>query len=270
MKIQITHIDTACILLEINGYRILTDPTLDKAGQLYHHGFGSFSRKTDNPAISASELPEIDLILLSHHQHKDNFDHQGKAFTRTVDKVISTRPASKAMPGVIGLDDWENFSINTPKLTNLKITATPAQHHPSWVPEFLSGKVIGFLITFDEQKNGAIYISGDTVYFPRIDEIGERYKIDVGIFHVGSVQFRYLTGFGRYTMNSKDLIKAVDVLNPASIVPIHHRGWTHFKETETTLKGVIRRNDDILKRTVFLTSGVPVEIGSTKAAHRQL
>ena len=44
MKVNITHIDTACILLEINGYRILTDPTLDSAGKLYHHGFGSISR----------------------------------------------------------------------------------------------------------------------------------------------------------------------------------------------------------------------------------
>jgi len=52
MKISITHIDTACILLDINGYKILTDPTLDNAGKLYYHGSGTFSRKTENPAIS--------------------------------------------------------------------------------------------------------------------------------------------------------------------------------------------------------------------------
>ena len=45
MTINITHIDTACILLELNGYTILTDPTLDKAGKLYYHGSGTFSRR---------------------------------------------------------------------------------------------------------------------------------------------------------------------------------------------------------------------------------
>jgi L-ascorbate metabolism protein UlaG (beta-lactamase superfamily) len=30
MKVTITHIDTACVLININGFKILTDPTLDK------------------------------------------------------------------------------------------------------------------------------------------------------------------------------------------------------------------------------------------------
>jgi L-ascorbate metabolism protein UlaG (beta-lactamase superfamily) len=197
---------------------------------------------------------------LSHHQHKDNFDDNGKAFALTVPTIISTRQASKALPGVIGLENWESYNIETPKLTNLKITATPAQHHPWWLPEFLSGKVIGFIIAFEEQKNGVIYISGDTVYFKGIDEVARRFTIDIGIFHVGSVQFRYLTGFGQYTMDSKDLLKAVKVLNPNSIIPIHYKGWTHFKEKETTLKKVMATNDAVNRKAIFLTSGVQATI----------
>ena len=260
MKINVTHIDTACILLEINGYRILTDPTLDHAGQLYHHGFGAFSRKTESPALSAAELPPIDLILLSHHQHKDNFDHNGKAFALTVSKIISTKQASKAIPGIIGLDDWESCEVATPKLTHLTITATPAQHRPWWVPELLSGKVIGFVIAFDEQEDGVIYISGDTVYFKGIEAVARKFKIDIGIFHMGAVQFRYLTGFGHYTLDSKGLMKAVQVLNPNRIIPIHHKGWSHFKEKETTLKKVMATHDAVNNRTLFLTSGVSTVI----------
>ncbi|WP_169749158.1 hypothetical protein [Flavihumibacter petaseus] len=44
--ITFTHIDTACVLLTIDGFTILTDPTLDAAGHWYHHGIGAFSRKT--------------------------------------------------------------------------------------------------------------------------------------------------------------------------------------------------------------------------------
>ncbi len=260
MKINITHIDTACVLLEINGYRILTDPALDNAGGLYHHGFGAMSRKTENPAIPKRELNNIDLVLLSHHQHKDNFDNKGRELALTVSKIISTKQASKEITGVMGLDDWETCEVETDKCLNLKVTATPAQHHPWWLPEFFSGKVIGFIIEFDGQENGAIYISGDTVYFNGIDEIAKRYKIDLGIFHVGSVQFRYLSGFGHYTMDSNDLLKSVKVLNPKKIIPIHYKGWTHFKENEKPLKQILTTNELTKDRTIFLTSGKQIEL----------
>src|SRR5688572_4875890 len=106
MKVIITHIDTACILLEINGYRILTDPTLDRAGKLYHHGYGAFSRKLGTPALESADLTNIDLVLLSHHQHKDNFDTKGKEFALKIPNIISTVPASKTMNNVIGLNNW--------------------------------------------------------------------------------------------------------------------------------------------------------------------
>lgn len=260
MNISVTHIDTACILLEIGGYRILTDPTLDAAGHLYHHGFGAVSRKLDNPALQLKDLSHIDLILLSHHQHKDNFDTNGKTFTAKVAHVLSTKNAARAINGITGLKEWQTQYISTPKLKNLRITATPAQHRPGWIPEFISGKVIGFIIEFDGQENGVIYISGDTVYFKGIDEVGRRYKIDVGIFHVGAVQFRYLSGFGEYTMDSAGLIKAVNVLNPNKVIPIHSRGWSHFKEKESTLKEALMGNAITRDRTVFLRSGERTDI----------
>lgn len=206
--------------------------------------------------MDAIDLSDVDLILLSHHQHKDNFDVNGRKLTERISRVISTKSASHELPGTIGLDDWQSCLIYTDKVSHLKITATPAQHRPWWVPEFLSGKVIGFIIEFDGQEDGVIYISGDTVFFSGIKKIAKRFKIDIGIFHVGAVQFRYLTGFGRYTMDSQDLIKAIKILNPNKIVPIHHKGWTHFKENESILRRVVGANDQASGKTIFLDSGV--------------
>jgi L-ascorbate metabolism protein UlaG (beta-lactamase superfamily) len=259
-SVTITHIDTACILIDINGYRILTDPTLDKAGQWYYHGAGSFSKKTESPAIAAEQLPPIDLVLLSHHQHKDNFDNNGKAFAMKVPVILSTKTASAEVSGITGLSNWQSFSVFDRRIGELKITATPAQHHPWWLPEFFSGEVIGFVIELSDPAKTVIYISGDTVYFNGIREIAKRFKVDVGIFHVGSVEFRYLTGFGRYTMNSRDLVKAVDTLDPKIIIPIHHKGWSHFKEKETALKNKIAVFPQIATRINYLISGEPFSI----------
>lgn len=255
--LTITHIDTACMLIDINGYRILTDPTLDRAGKLYYHGAGAFSRKTGDPALPLTALPEVDLVLLSHHHHKDNFDTNGKRFASTVPLILSTKPAARAIKGITGLDDWEAYSIQTAKVPGLKITATPAQHHPWWVPEVLAGKVIGFIIEFDQLQSGVIYISGDTVYFNGIDEVAKRFTIGTAIFHVGSVQFRYITGFGQYTMNARGLLRSVHVLNPAKVIPIHYKGWSHFKESESTLRRVLARDPFVNEKVTFLKPGIP-------------
>lgn len=66
----------------------MTDPTLDNAGKLYHHGYGTFSRKLSTPALHANDLKNIDLVLLSHHQHKDNFDNKGQAFASTIYMLV--------------------------------------------------------------------------------------------------------------------------------------------------------------------------------------
>jgi L-ascorbate metabolism protein UlaG (beta-lactamase superfamily) len=86
------------------------------------------------------------------------------------------------------------------------------------------------------------------------------FRIGIGIFHVGSVEIRYLTGFGRYTMNCADLLRAAEVLNPEKIIPIHYRGWSHFKEKENTLRSKIAANKHVSGKTVFLTPGVKTDI----------
>jgi L-ascorbate metabolism protein UlaG (beta-lactamase superfamily) len=258
MQTRVTHIDTACVLLEINGFKILTDPTLDCAGGLYYHGFGAFSRKTDDPVFRMEDLMDVDLVLLSHHQHKDNFDGNGQRLSRRVSTVLSTKKASEEIPDIVGLEVWDRYRVPTEKLTNLTITATPAQHRPSWIPEFVSGSVIGFVIEYEEQENGAIYISGDTVYFRGIEEIARFFTVDIGIFHVGRVQFRYLTGWGNYTMNGKELIRAIKTIDPKRAIPVHYRGWSHFKESEGDLKRMLATDLVVSKKTVFLTPGVGV------------
>ncbi|RYG18170.1 MAG: MBL fold metallo-hydrolase [Chitinophagaceae bacterium] len=254
MDIVVTHIDTACVLIEINGYRILTDPTLDQPGAWYHHGFGAFSKKTAGPAVAT--LDKIDLVLLSHHQHKDNLDTKGRAILAQVPLVISTKTAARAIPGVMGLYAWDSLAISTAKIPGLRITATPAQHRPWWLPEFISGKVIGFIIEFEGQHNGVIYISGDTVYFNGLAEVSRRFKIDIGLFHVGDVQFRYLTGCGSYTMDGNSLLKAVQLMQPNVVIPIHHFGWSHFKQKPIALEELLLSANETKDKVILLSPGI--------------
>ena len=49
--VRITHIGGPTTLIEVNGWRILTDPTFDPPGRRYTFGWGSASRKVSGPAI---------------------------------------------------------------------------------------------------------------------------------------------------------------------------------------------------------------------------
>jgi L-ascorbate metabolism protein UlaG (beta-lactamase superfamily) len=70
MSLSITLIGGPTALIEIDGFRLLTDPTFDQPGayQLPHVKL----EKLTGPAMSARDVGAIDAVLLSHDQHSDN------------------------------------------------------------------------------------------------------------------------------------------------------------------------------------------------------
>ena len=75
---RITLIGGPTALIEIAGFRLLTDPTFDAPGdyQLPHVKL----TKTASPAVGAEAVGAVDAVLLSHDQHSDNLDHSGRDF----------------------------------------------------------------------------------------------------------------------------------------------------------------------------------------------
>ncbi|MEQ8352079.1 MAG: MBL fold metallo-hydrolase [Leptospiraceae bacterium] len=257
MKVTITHIDTACCLIEADGFRILTDPVFDPPGKIYHHGWGAFSRKTSTPAMEPESLGSLDLILLSHHQHKDNLDNTGIQVLGRASRIYSTRAAAATLDNCTGLAPFETIEHSGPQ-GNVQITGTPCRHHPALVPGFLSGPVTGFLLKWPVTKK-YLYISGDTVFFSPLKKIAQDFSVGLALLHVGRASFPYLTGWGKYTMDSADYIKMVQLLNPDAAVPIHNGGWTHFKENSITLSEAIEHYPDVKTVTTIPGPGIPRE-----------
>ena len=264
MKVSITHIDTACILININGFKILTDPTLNnKDGWLpqYVSSPLAFSKKYIDPAISAEEIGKVDLVLLSHDHHSDNLDKNGRAFIKTAPIVLSTKDAVKRLKNsnTVGLDNWEEYFINDQRVKGMKITAIPAQHTNIKRLDSAMGKVLGFTIEWKDQKNGCIYISGDTVLFEGIYELAKRKKVDTAILHLGSGAFPYLKKNLRVTMNGEEAIKVSSLLKANNVIPIHYEGWWHFKQSAKSLKNEILNSNEN-EKFIWLKSGIETEI----------
>lgn len=264
MKVTITHIDMACVLININGFKILTDPTLDKKDGFFPQYVSkplAFSKKYCDPALSNDEIGKVDLVLLSHDHHSDNLDRNGRAFIKTVNTVLSTTDAVKRLKNsnTIGLDNWQEYVVATEKVPQLKITAIPAQHTNIKRLDKVMGKVIGFTIEWEGQKNGCLYISGDTVLFEGIYELKRRKKVDIAILHLGAGAFPYLKKNLRVTMNGEEAIKTTKLLNPNSVIPIHYEGWWHFKQSAKSLKNEIEKSED-KDKFLWLISGIETEL----------
>jgi L-ascorbate metabolism protein UlaG (beta-lactamase superfamily) len=257
MNFRLTHISTATLLLEIGSLRLLTDPVFDPAGGHYFFGYGTHSIKLTEPAIRPENLGKIDAVLLSHDHHEDNLDRAGRALLPLAKQVITTSAGAKRLGGnTIGLKAWQSTTIGS-EGTEIKITASPA-HHGTLGSHIIVGETTGLILQWTGQQHGALYISGDTVWFNGLREIGQRFKIGTAILHIGGARFPS-TMLVRFTLNAKEAIKVIRALNPRTAIPIHYEGWKHFKETGATAREVFEASD-VKEKVRWLPLGKSTEI----------
>ncbi len=216
--------------IEIDGFRLVTDPTFDAPGdyRLPH----TMLTKTAGPALDAAAVGRVDAVLLSHDQHADNLDTAGRAFLAGAPRVLTTVAGAKRLGGTTeGLAPWDETVLARDGRT-LRITATPARHGPAGIEPF-SGDVIGFVITAPDGSSWPIYVTGDTVWYDRVAEVARRFRAGVVLLFAGAAQTR---GPFHLTMDTNDAIEAAHAFADATIVPVHHDGWAHFTQHREDLE----------------------------------
>ena len=256
---RVTHIGGPTALIEIGGWRLLTDPTFDEPGRRYSFGWGTSSRKVAGPAIPSSALGPIDAVLLTHDHHDDNLDDAGRALLPAAGVVVTTTPGAKRLGGgAIGLAPWETTRLEAPDKSVIEITATPCRHGPP-LSHPLVGDVIGFALSWD--GNG-VWISGDTVLYDGVRAVAERLEIATMLVHLGGVRFP-VTGPLRYTMTARDAIELCRLIRPRVVIPIHYEGWSHFKEGRNAIERELDTAPEELRRRFrWLPIGEAVDLAA--------
>jgi L-ascorbate metabolism protein UlaG (beta-lactamase superfamily) len=227
--VQITHIGGPTVLLEIGGWRLLTDPTFDDAGGSYRFGWGTGSKKLAGPAIAAGRVGPLDVVLLSHDQHDDNLDTAGREVMDTAGAVVTTTAGAKRLGGgAIGLAPYETTTLEHPDRPAITVTATPCRHGPP-LSRPIVGEVTGFALAWEGQRHGVLWISGDTVLYEGVKGVAERLEVGTAIIHLGGVRFP-VSGPLRYTMTGTEAVELCGLLKPTTVIPVHYEGWKHFRE----------------------------------------
>ncbi|MBE2269882.1 MAG: MBL fold metallo-hydrolase [Anaerolinea sp.] len=258
MDVRLTHVGAATLILDIGSLRFLTDPVFDPAGGRYSFGWGTGSRKLTAPAVPPEAVGHIDAVLLSHDQHQDNLDTAGRELLRSADRTLTTPIGARRLGGTAeGLRTWERATLVTADGVTITITATPAQHGTPGI-HLLSGATTGFMLEWAGQRHGALYISGDTLWFKGIAEVGQRFKVGTAITHLGKASFP-ITGPAQFTMNAAGGVKLVQALQPRTVIPVHYEGWAHFREPQAEI-GRAFTAAGLADRLLWLTPGVAQQV----------
>lgn len=253
MGCRLTHLGGPTVLVEIDGWRILTDPTFDPPGRRYGFGLGTSSTKTAGPALSPEEVGPVDVVLLSHDHHADNLDDRGRELLPTAGTVVTTLAGARrlAAPNVHGLATGRTITLDGGDRPSLTVQATPCRHGPP-LSRPIVGQVIGFALTLGGSSRVALWMTGDTVLHRPVRRVAEWLDVDVLLLHLGSVQFP-ITGPLRYSMNSADAVQMVRRTQPRVVVPVHYEGWSHFREPEEQARA-------LLPDATWLRPGVPADV----------
>jgi L-ascorbate metabolism protein UlaG (beta-lactamase superfamily) len=263
---RLTHIGGPTVLLELAGWRILTDPTFDPPGRKYGFGWGTSSRKTVGPAVPATDIGPVDLALLSHDHHADNLDDLGRQVLGTAGALVTTVPAARrlASPATDGLRPWQTTRLHAADKPTLTVTATPCRHGPP-LSRPVAGSVVGFALQI-EGHPGAVWMTGDTVLYRGVREVPRRFEVDTILVHTGRVRFP-ITGPLTYSMGGAEAIELALIARPRLVVPVHYDGWSHFSEQRSRLQAVLgTAPDSVRERLVWLEPGQPAELADPPQA----
>jgi L-ascorbate metabolism protein UlaG (beta-lactamase superfamily) len=218
--LTLTLIGGPTLLIEVNGVRLLTDPTFDPAGTRYEQGPVRFE-KLAGPALLPEQLGPIDAVLLSHDTHVDNLDHAGRTLLPRAGVVLTTPGGAERLGGnAQGLAPWQSITVK-----GVKVTAVPARHGPEGSEPFL-GEVTGFVI---EAGGEALYISGDTRSFTGLGEIGRRFQVGVAVLHAGDAHVPE-AGPERLTLDATEAAQVLRTVGARTLVPVHLDGWSHLHQ----------------------------------------
>jgi L-ascorbate metabolism protein UlaG (beta-lactamase superfamily) len=224
MSTTITWIGGPTALIEYAGLRIVTDPTFDPP-QTYVEPGSTTLVKTAGPGIQRADLGSVDLVLLSHHGHKDNLDWEGMELLATGVPTISTPQAASDLFGarVLGFDDWETFELGS-----VTVTIVPALHGPPG-SEPRVGPVVGFVLEAPGEPR--LYVSGDNASLPLVEQISDRFDgVDIAVLFAGAARVPGLDA--NLTLGSVDAAAAAALLKATTVVGLHTSDWEHFSESQ--------------------------------------
>jgi len=215
MSYTFTYFGHGTLGLEIQDYKLLIDPFF-----------------TNNPATKTKpEELNADFLLIT-HGHGDHVGDAEEIAQRTGAKVIANAEIASwfsekgAEVHSQHIGGGHDYPFGYVKLTQ-------AIHGSSLPDGSYGGMPGGFLITTPDGKK--IYMAGDTGLFAGMSLIGEE-GIHLAVLPIGD----------NYTMGPDDALRAVKIIKPEFVVPVHYNTWDLIAQDPAVWKKRVEAETDTI------------------------
>ena len=177
------------VLLKVNGFTTLTDPVLGSRCGVRVGPITIGMKRLVAPALVSTQLPPIDLIVLS-HAHFDHFDQATlRALERSTTAVITARSTSDLLRvdryGSVRELGWDEST----QVGCVTVRALQVRHWGARMQTDTHRGYNGYLI---EAPGHRIVFGGDTAYtesfrgIPALARGGGRTRVDLAIMPIGA------------------------------------------------------------------------------------
>ena len=244
--VQVQQIRNATVKIDFAGTTFLVDPMLSAKGAF--PGFtGTYRSELRNPLValpfSADEvLKSVEAVVVT-HTHTDHWDEAAqKQIPKNMPVFVQNDADAKTIRGQ-GFKDVRVLK-GTTTFNGVKLSKTGGQHGTDLFyadPERaqMGGSVMG--VVFSAPKAKTVYVAGDTVWRPEVDQALAQHKPDVVILNTGSA---LVSGFEEHPiiMGKQDTLQATKSAPKAAIVAVHMDSVNHMSLSRKELREFVQDN----------------------------
>ena len=222
--LRATWLGHSTVLIEIDGYRVLTDPVW---GPRASPSRLAGPKRFQPVPVALDTLRDIDLVIVS-HDHYDHLDYPTMLelakwdvpFVTSLGVGAHMESWGIAPARITELDWWETHTVPN---TGLTVTAAPSQHFSGRGLKDRNSTLWSSMVIGTDQDDGhRVFFSGDTGLTSEYELIRDRLgpfdlvMLEVGAFH---------PAWGDIHLGPDNAMKAWKLLGGGAFLPVH---WGTF------------------------------------------
>ena len=242
---KVTHIQeirNATIKVTYADTTFLIDPMFAKKG--FYEGFPDTYRSyLRNPLVDLPIKPEtilegVDAVIVT-HTHLDHWDDAAQA---TIPKNIPLFVQNKEDQKIIQLQGFKDVRVLTQTtFEGIKLTKIGGQHGTDAmyrIPKLKTGLGEAMGMVFEANGHETVYVAGDTIWRPEVDQAIQSFKPDVIVLNTGNA---LVNGFKEsIIMGKEDTYRATQKVPNAKVIAVHMDAINHMSVTRAQLAEYVK------------------------------